>query len=1148
MRPGNENTEDETNLEEVNLPPVETQTLNRQGRMRRWTKEELIQLMYAYYLVTKNETDVLLYRQKLSDKWQELMPNIPRTVQNLASQVNSILRRSALSPAELENIKQRVRDEINEEDENQNEEVDNDNEQELIQQEEGRLEANEQHLQAQNEEQDNDRIQNNDEAIWLFNEKRLLYEGIPLPLRPSLPKLKNLSVETNISKVNEILNRFKTEIKSLKDTYHLLYVAAATVCELSGIKLKPKEKNVRIEHRDPPWKVRIEKNIIKTRKKIGILTNFLNTEVKSSQKVKTIAESILKEAKISRADPDRQIKAYTYNDKLKQKVAVLGARLRKYNEAYKKKTQKKLYQQDQKLFYRTLEQKRQTKGQPPPMAGMFDFWNDIWGNPQPYREDSWLDEERKRTTRVNPMSDFAIDTADVKKAISTASNWKSPGPDSIHNFWIKKFSSIHCVLASQFQELLENPADIPLELCSGLTYMIPKSDKTDDPKEYRPITCLSTVYKLLTKILCEKINNHLNHHNIIAREQNGCRHGSKGTKELLVIDNVVGKQAIHKQRHLSVAWIDFKKAYDSVPHSWLVESLKLYKVNHRVVKLLENLMKLWNTKLIIRGTEGYETSSIQVRRGIFQGDSLSPIWFCLALNPLSSMLQSSPYGYKIDPLTNTKITHLLYMDDIKLYASNADQLQSMLEMVKRFSDSICMEFGLNKCAAIHYRKGKIVAHPNIKLMDDTVIRDLSAPAYKYLGMMQTGEIQEKVMKEETEKAYYRRVTTITKSYLPGEEKICSINTWAIPVLEYTYGILKWSNTDLQKIDMNTRKILTKGRIHHPASSVTRLYLPRRKGGRGLCSVEDTCKKQKIKLKEFFTNNQSNLHRVIVAADKNYSPLNLSNPQELVVIEDTEERINALKAKPLHGRYFNDLHSEHVDREDSLSYLKRSGLSGESEGFIHAIQDQVAPTRAYLKLTRSPNINDKCRLCGKTQETIQHISSGCSYLAPTQYLERHNNVAKIIYLKIAEKCKLIQGREFYFKYNPPPLKENEDYKLYWDQQFQTQGTIQHNKPDIALFSKREKIAYLIDIAVPLDGNVQKACVEKRMKYQDLTYELKQIYQLKEVLIMPLVISSNGLVHKEFKNNLERLQIKNSIVRECVKAVILGTVRILRKVLG
>ena len=157
-----------------------------------------------------------------------------------------------------------------------------------------------------------------------------------------------------------------------------------------------------------------------------------------------------------------------------------------------------------------------------------------------------------------------------------------------------------------------------------------------------------------------------------------------------------------RKRNLSSAWIDYKKAFDSVPHEWILRSLELFKVSPRVVGFLKHNMKNWKTQLTLTHESGTLMSdNINIKRGIFQGDSLSPLLFCISLIPLSLGLGSSGYGYKIK---TERITHLFYMDDLKLYTKDYSELEGLLKIVKGFSDDVGMEIGLSKWAKTTFRE------------------------------------------------------------------------------------------------------------------------------------------------------------------------------------------------------------------------------------------------------------------------------------------------------------------------------------------------------------------------------------------------------------------------------------------------------------
>ena len=90
-------------------------------------------------------------------------------------------------------------------------------------------------------------------------------------------------------------------------------------------------------------------------------------------------------------------------------------------------------------------------------------------------------------------------------------------------------------------------------------------------------------------------------------------------------------------RDLSMAWIDYKKAYDSVPHSWLIRCLDLYKINAPIKNFLATQMKKWKMNITLKHANGdMQIPDVKIRRGIFQEDSLSPSLFCIAIHPARS--------------------------------------------------------------------------------------------------------------------------------------------------------------------------------------------------------------------------------------------------------------------------------------------------------------------------------------------------------------------------------------------------------------------------------------------------------------------------------------------------------------------------------
>ena len=87
---------------------------------------------------------------------------------------------------------------------------------------------------------------------------------------------------------------------------------------------------------------------------------------------------------------------------------------------------------------------------------------------------------------------------------------------------------------------------------------------------------------------------------------------------------------------MSTAWIDYKKAFGSVPNSWILNCLQMYKIQPVLIIFIEESMHQWKTNMTLVHKEGVlKTGPIRIKRGIFQGHSLSPLLFTMSLNPLS---------------------------------------------------------------------------------------------------------------------------------------------------------------------------------------------------------------------------------------------------------------------------------------------------------------------------------------------------------------------------------------------------------------------------------------------------------------------------------------------------------------------------------
>jgi hypothetical protein len=163
--------------------------------------------------------------------------------------------------------------------------------------------------------------------------------------------------------------------------------------------------------------------------------------------------------------------------------------------------------------------------------------------------------------------------------------------------------------------------------------------------------------------------------NLIPKEQKGCSSGTKGCKDQLLISKAILHECKSRKKNLSMAWIDYQKAFDRVPYSRIIKSLELIGINNKVISFTKKVIAYWRKCMCLHAEHKLiQTEDMKIECRIFQGDSLSPLLFCICLIPLTEQLNKLNTGYE-EHTTKTNFSYILYMDDLKLIAKSEEELQ-----------------------------------------------------------------------------------------------------------------------------------------------------------------------------------------------------------------------------------------------------------------------------------------------------------------------------------------------------------------------------------------------------------------------------------------------------------------------------------------
>jgi hypothetical protein len=670
--------------------------------------------------------------------------------------------------------------------------------------------------------------------------------------------------------------------------------------------------------------------------------------------------------------------------------------------------------------------------------------------------------------------------------------------------------------------------------------------------------------------------------NIITEEQKGCSNKTYGTKDQLLINKTIIENSKKNQRNLSMAWIDYKKAYNSVPHSWINKILEIYKIHPCIQNLMKNTMPKWNTNITLQHSKGeIVIENTKIRRGIFQGDSLSPLLFIMALNPLSHNLRKQNLGYQMEARNkdSPKVSHLLYMDDLKLYAPNEDHLKRQVHLVAEFTQDICMDFGLDKCAKITLKKGKPVHSQDLEVQNYTIQNLNNEESYKYLGIEESNEIHHKNMKIKIKNEYIHRVKKILKTQLNNKNIISAITALALPVVTYSFGVIDWYQHEINEMDVKTRKLLHANKCIHKNMCIPRLYIKRREGGLGLIEIDQAHRIAIVGLDCYLQHHNNQMLKITNASEEKKPPTRsikkkakdyrtTLNQPDLVIPERHQNKPPteiAKFAKKVYKKgkekdreekwedhnyskaYKKDvLNKKFIDKDTTTAWLRYGMLRKETESLIIAAQDKGLKTNWFMKWIAGKDVSDKCRLCNDGIETPNHILSGCKiFLENGTYTARHDQVCKYIHWRLCQYYKL-ETDSHYWKHEPPPILERDTVRITFDQPILTDLRLPHNRPDIVVIDKLKKKNYIIEIGVPNDFRISAYEIEKRTKYAQLTNELRRLTG-NATEVVPIIIGSTGAVKTSISQNIKSLPTDISLTL-LIKLVLNSSASILNRFLA
>ena len=279
-------------------------------------------------------------------------------------------------------------------------------------------------------------------------------------------------------------------------------------------------------------------------------------------------------------------------------------------------------------------------------------------------------------------------------------NNKSPGEDGIiiefyKIFWNLIGDDLHEVLVHG----LENE-ELSYSQYLALIILLYKKGPRENIKNWRPISLLNVDYKILSKVLAERLKQVLPE--IIHFDQKGCVQGRYIGENIRLIEDIL-HYIDNDELDSIILCQDQEKAYDRVEWNWLYSTMRYFGFGDKFINWIKTLYK--NAKSSIM-TNGHQSSYFNITRGIRQGDSLSALLYIIQLEPLAQKIRQDPSveGIKIKLRNQNnqeiEIKGCQYVDDCNTFLKDKSNIKSLTDILAKYEKVSGSKINFDKTKAL----------------------------------------------------------------------------------------------------------------------------------------------------------------------------------------------------------------------------------------------------------------------------------------------------------------------------------------------------------------------------------------------------------------------------------------------------------------
>ena len=418
------------------------------------------------------------------------------------------------------------------------------------------------------------------------------------------------------------------------------------------------------------------------------------------------------------------------------------------------------------------------------------------------------------------MLSSSISREEVLAGIKHLKNGKSAGADKITGEMLKNANKqVIDYLVKLFNTIFDS-GTFPSTWAKSIIIPIFKKGDPNIPDNYRGIALTSILSKVYIFILNDRLTKWSKKEQVIVEEQAGFRSGYSTIDHIFTLYAIVQKYLMRNTK-LFVAFVDFRKAFDSVDRNALWDVLRRGGVNGKLYRALKGI---YSSVLACVRVNGAYSNSFKCPRGVKQGCLISPQLFSFFINELAiEVAQKGRHGIQLIAGA-TELFLLLFADDVILLSGTVNGLQNQLNCLKLEADRLALEVNLDKTNIIVFRMGGHLGLYEQWYYGTRMIKVTNT--YKYLGLIFSTKLSLSYAWEDSCKKGKKGVIEILKTFKRLEATDFNLflklfDMQIAPMLTYAAEI--WgldSNANIEKVQTYALKRFLAVPIH---SSNTLLY-------------------------------------------------------------------------------------------------------------------------------------------------------------------------------------------------------------------------------------------------------------------------------------------------------------------------------------